>query len=58
MVTGAKGMKKCENCSIPKENGKYCQYCVDENGELQAFEERFKKNGSLGVKERAKIYKK
>jgi len=25
---------------MPIETGHYCQYCVDENGELQGFEER------------------
>lgn len=29
----------CESCGMPIETGHYCQYCVDENGELQGFEE-------------------
>lgn len=33
----------CESCSMPIETGRYCQYCVDERGELQAFEERFER---------------
>jgi hypothetical protein len=33
----------CESCSMPIETGKYCQYCVDARGELQAFEERFER---------------
>ena len=31
----------CESCGMPIENGRYCQYCVDETGALQAFDERF-----------------
>lgn len=30
----------CQSCSMPVETGPYCRYCVDENGELQAFDER------------------
>ena len=30
----------CESCGMPIEAGPYCQYCVDEQGQLQAFEER------------------
>lgn len=28
---------------MPIESGPYCQYCVDEQGKLQAFEERFER---------------
>jgi hypothetical protein len=28
---------------MPIETGRYCQYCVNEQGELQAFEERFER---------------
>jgi hypothetical protein len=28
---------------MPIETGRYCQYCVDEKGELQSFEERFER---------------
>jgi hypothetical protein len=28
---------------MPIESGPYCQYCVDDNGELQPFEERFER---------------
>ena len=31
----------CESCGMPIETGRYCQHCVDENGELQSFDERF-----------------
>lgn len=31
---------RCESCGMPIETGHYCQYCVDESGELQDFEER------------------
>lgn len=30
----------CESCGMPIEAGVYCQYCVDEGGKLQEFEER------------------
>ena len=31
----------CESCGMPLETGRYCDYCTDEHGELQAFDERF-----------------
>ncbi len=34
------GTTPCESCGMPIEAGPYCQYCVDEDGNLQAFEER------------------
>lgn len=33
----------CESCSMPIETGKYCSYCVDAEGKLQPFEERFER---------------
>ena len=33
----------CESCGMPIESGPYCAYCVDEKGNLQAFEERFER---------------
>ena len=33
----------CESCSMPIETGTYCQYCVDVDGKLQPFEERFER---------------
>jgi len=33
----------CESCGMPIESGPYCQYCVDEDGKLQAFDERFER---------------
>ena len=32
---------RCESCGMPIEAGPYCQYCIDEHGELQDFDERF-----------------
>ncbi len=32
---------KCGSCGMPIEDGTYCHHCVDEKGDLQAFEERF-----------------
>jgi hypothetical protein len=31
----------CQSCGMPIETGRYCQYCTDENGTLQSFDERF-----------------
>ncbi|CAM5792248.1 hypothetical protein [Cellulomonas persica] len=33
----------CESCGMPIESGRYCAYCTDETGALQAFEERFER---------------
>ena len=33
----------CESCSMPIETGRYCQHCVDEQGQLQEFEVRFER---------------
>jgi hypothetical protein len=33
----------CQSCSMPIESGPYCQYCVDERGQLQPFEQRFER---------------
>ena len=33
----------CDSCGMPIESGPYCQYCVDEQGNLQAFDERFER---------------
>jgi hypothetical protein len=33
--------ESCESCGMPIESGRYCSYCTDANGELQAFDERF-----------------
>jgi len=30
----------CQSCGMTIESGPYCPYCVDEKGQLQAFEER------------------
>lgn len=36
-------MSQCESCGMSIDDGSYCQYCVDEKGQLQAFEERFER---------------
>lgn len=36
-------MTNCQSCGMGIDNGTYCQYCVDEHGNLQAFEERFER---------------
>jgi hypothetical protein len=33
----------CESCGMPLETGRYCDYCTDENGQLQSFGERFER---------------
>ncbi len=33
----------CQSCGMPIESGPYCQYCADEHGKLQPFEERFER---------------
>ncbi len=35
--------EQCQSCGMPIEVGIYCQYCADENGNLQPFEERFER---------------
>ncbi len=34
---------QCESCGMPIETGVYCQYCADETGKLQPFDERFER---------------
>jgi hypothetical protein len=33
----------CQSCGMGIENGAYCRYCVDEQGKLQPFDERFER---------------
>lgn len=33
----------CESCGMQIESGAYCSYCVDDQGRLQPFEERFER---------------
>jgi hypothetical protein len=40
----------CESCGMEIEAGPYCNYCVDENGNLQSFETRFEKMVSWVLK--------
>jgi hypothetical protein len=35
------GKQHCESCGMTVESGPYCQYCTDEDGKLQSFDERF-----------------
>ena len=35
--------KPCESCGMPIEAGPYCEHCLDERGNLQAFDERFER---------------
>jgi hypothetical protein len=34
---------QCQSCAMPIESGIYCQYCTDDKGKLQPFEERFER---------------
>ncbi len=31
----------CQSCGMTIETGPYCEYCTDESGQLQQFDERF-----------------
>ncbi|MCP4200763.1 MAG: hypothetical protein GY769_02360 [bacterium] len=33
----------CQSCGMTIESGPYCHYCVDAEGNLQEFEERFER---------------
>ena len=33
----------CESCGMPIEAGPYCPHCVDQDGNLQTFEERLER---------------
>jgi hypothetical protein len=33
----------CESCGMPIANGRFCHYCVDTDGQLQAFDTRFER---------------
>ena len=35
--------QQCQSCAMPIETVIYCQYCADEKGNLQPFEERFER---------------
>ena len=47
--------KKCESYSMPIDAGIYCPYCVDDNGNLQSFEERFEEMVQWSLKEEPNI---
>ena len=33
----------CQSCGMPIESGAYCPHCIDEEGNLQSFDERFER---------------
>lgn len=33
----------CHSCGMPIDDGLYCDYCTDDSGNLQAFDERFER---------------
>ena len=42
---------KCESCGMPIDDGQFCQYCVDDQGNLQPFEERFERMVQWALKD-------
>lgn len=48
-------MNRCESCGMPIDDGTYCQYCVDDSGDLQAFEERFERMLQWAKKENSEL---
>ena len=36
-------MTNCESCGMPIETGRYCEHCVDDDGNLQSFDQRFER---------------
>lgn len=48
-------MHKCESCGMPIESGTYCQYCVDDKGNLQDFDLRFERMQEWALKKGASI---
>lgn len=39
----ATGTHSCESCGMTIDDGTYCDYCTDGDGQLQPFEERFER---------------
>ena len=35
--------KTCQSCGMTVEDGAYCRYCTDKNGNLQSFDERLER---------------
>jgi hypothetical protein len=42
-MTAPTSSSSCESCSMPIESGRYCAHCVDADGNLQSFDERFER---------------
>lgn len=42
----------CESCGMPIEAGPYCEHCVDDQGQLQGFDERLER--MIGWQQRQK----
>jgi hypothetical protein len=45
----------CESCGMPIDNGTYCRYCVDANGQLQDFDTRFERMVQWTLREDAQL---
>lgn len=48
-------LRLCESCGMPIKEGMYCQYCVDEIGELQNFDRRFETMVNWSMKQDASL---
>jgi hypothetical protein len=42
---------KCESCGMPIDSGVYCEYCTDQTGKLQEFDERLARMTQWVVKQ-------
>ncbi|GGF16604.1 hypothetical protein GCM10011399_07980 [Subtercola lobariae] len=43
LATDTTTMLTCQSCGMPIETGPYCDHCTDEAGNLQSFDERFRR---------------
>jgi hypothetical protein len=48
----------CQSCGMPIETGPYCQYCADDQGRLQPFEERLERMTQWTMRNEPKLDRK
>lgn len=41
----------CQSCGMPIDNGRYCNHCVDAQGQLQDFDQRFERMVQWALRE-------
>lgn len=41
----------CQSCGMPIDNGRYCSHCVDAQGQLQDFDQRFERMVQWALRE-------